>query len=87
MKKIPVCPNCHAPLEEDNLRAEFNAVVVCDVYYDEDGGLSYDNTDYRDFDDTQFYCKNCDELLPYDESEIEEILKKSRTQKKRGEQK
>jgi hypothetical protein len=83
MKRIPVCPNCHTPIEEDNLRAEVNAVGVYDVFYREGEGLSYDSIDYyENFDEVRFYCKNCDELLPYGEKEIEKILKQVKSNKR-----
>jgi len=85
LKKIPVCPNCHTPITEDNLRAEVPAVVVYDVFY-RNGELSYDYVDYyENFEEVEFYCLNCDELLPYGEDEIEKILEKVELKKEREE--
>jgi hypothetical protein len=83
MKKIPVCPNCHIPITEDNLRVRVPAVVVYDVFY-RDGELSYSYVDYyENFDGIEFYCLNCDELLPYSENEIKKILGKVKLKKEK----
>ena len=84
MKKIPVCPNCHAPITEDNLQAKIPAVVVYDVFY-RDEELSYDYVDYyENFDEIEFYCLNCGELLPYSEREIKKILKQVKSKKEKS---
>jgi hypothetical protein len=86
MRKIPVCPNCHTPIEEGNLRAEVPAVIVYDVFY-RDGELFYDCVDYSgNFDEVGFYCLNCDELLPYGEDEIEKILKQVKSKKEKSDE-
>jgi hypothetical protein len=86
MKKIPVCPNCHTPITEYNLRAEVPAVVVYHVLY-RDEELSYDYVDcYENFDEVGFYCLNCDELLPYGEDEIEKILKQVKSKKEKSDE-
>jgi hypothetical protein len=53
------------------------------VFY-RDGELSYDYVDYyENFDQVNFYCLNCDELLPYGESEIKKILEKVKPKKEK----
>lgn len=71
---INKCPHCGVKLNEETLGQEQTGTTYYKMYLD-NGDLEYDIID-ESYDDSKFYCRECNGELDIDNEEVISLLKK-----------